>query len=341
MSSTAKADRERLAFRDRLMRMRKSRDAYPWISVLKKVWTSGVVGTQDHKFQHQKQQDVYASELVHSNSACGNANADGTGSLTLTMPHWDGQLLSGTNEQERASALAPADQIFGGPDVTQILAPGAVELKRFVTGLRIPPMEVIRLLARTQPHTAGVHTGYPYSFEHALWVAFRGYQLLQKGSNTTPQLTYAEFADRGYQPEAFNVVFSVNLPATMLPTDAEKEATYTIPTSKGLAFHATDFITLRSTALLGYEAPFATQLLVKLEGFERPIMDDFVPMCLLGSHLQRNAWQFPQPLSVPVGTQLKLRVKSRVPITWADSSNLDGRAPAISVVLHGHNLVRA
>jgi hypothetical protein len=340
MPSPAKAHRDRLAFRDRLMRLRKSRDVYPWIAAMKKAWTPGATAVQEYRFQHQTHHDVFASELVHLNANYGNLNSGGTATPAKSLVPWDAQLMSGTDDRERASALVPADQLLGDSGVLSTLAANTAELKRFVTGLRLPPTEIFRILARTYPHPAGVNSSHPYNFEHSLWLAFRGYQLYAKGTTPTPQLTYSEFAERGYTPEKYDVVLSTTL-ADGVDATTEREATFTIPQAAGIEFHSTDFITLRTSATPGYEMAWVSQLLVKLEGFERPIMDDYVPAALLGNMLQRTAWLFPQPLTVRQGTQLKLRVKARCPITWSLAGLMEsGRTAAVTVVLNGHNLVR-
>jgi hypothetical protein len=315
-------------YRDQVARLRRSHDLYPYIEVYEKQWTLGTTITQTRTIQHKQPRNLLVSELVHLNQFLGRSPGL-FGSDTYPRVAWQAQLTTGTQGALLASAPTLAEQIFGSVQD---------ELKRFPTGMRLPPQSVLNIIATTDP-CDDTASQYSVGADHRLSLGLRGYQLLPKGSTATPQYTYTEYAERGYRMEPFQAVAHV---AIKDASTEQAEAEFTVP--EEFESFACDFLTLSFNGnqdAVMYEQ--TGNFLVKVETPDRPIMQDFCPAPLVGFAKERTAWRFPQPLSLRPGSQVKFKVRQRLPFTWVAGGQLlvIEPYPRLSLVMHGHKLVKA
>jgi hypothetical protein len=323
--SPAKAKREALFYRDRLMRMRKSNDAWPWIEVKHKLWSPSFSGSGDPTQQDtivlKEPKDLFISELVHHNVANGLNAANAWSNSAVA---WEAQLQRGTQGVGDYSTPIIAFEALG--EVWD-------EVKRFRTGMRVPPQQQRSVFARTAPSTFNPAL-MANGFDHSLWLGWRGYQLFAKGSNPYLQLTYSEYADRGYVAEPFTA--AVNIYPLNLSKNEAPAAEYICTDD-----FAVDYITIALNTLSpGSNYLTLADALIKLEPPGRPIMQDFCPAPLLGLHLARSAWLWDQPLFAPKNERWVVRMKSLLGINYAAISHALDPNTRITVSLHGHKLIK-
>ncbi|WP_224373244.1 hypothetical protein [Hyalangium versicolor] len=323
------------------MQLRKSYDVFPWIETYRKNWGAWTRPGDPQKdvIQHKQPRNLLVSELVHSNYLIGTGQGATADDIyfngAFNIP-WQGQL---TREDGTAvsSDLLQSDQAFGT---------GEDEIKRFRTGMRIPPQEVRNLIVLgALPPSPWLPSNY-LAYENNLAVAFRGYQLYPKASNPLPQYTYAEYAERGYVSEY--KVEVIRLPLVSNTTNEMPTGVLQLQQD-----FACDYITLNldfqrrtlpppnsDVVFDGADPALMSFLDVKLESPGRPIMNDFCCAPLLGHTLARTAWLWDQPLSGLKGDEWKVRVKSRLPVTWTNFKSNYGATPQLVVALHGHTLTK-
>lgn len=315
-----------LTYRQRVMKTRKAYDLYPWLEVYDHKWNftnNDTAPAQQHPFQHKQPRSLLVSELVHGNIFLG-VNADKTQWLSTDVPGSSVQFTQGTSGEGISTAPMDSRQYLG--DLFD-------EMKRFRTGVSIPTNDVRTLVVRVgMPEYAETFTTNDYR----AWVGMRGYKLQPKGTIHPAQLTYAEYAQRGYRLEPFTPVLSVSVKTATTDT---AEVEFTMPHD-----FACDFLTLTSNlqadgGLSGDDAK-NWNVQCKLESPVQPIMDDFLPMPLLGSIFERTAWRFEQPLTTLKNETWKFKVKLSQPHDYSDSyaTTLE-KAHVITLAMHGNRLV--
>lgn len=324
MISPAKAKRAALFYRDRLMRLRKSNDVWPWIEVKRKQWAPSFTGdpTQQDTIILKEPKDLFVSELVHFNFASA---LSGTNQWNAASIPWEVQLQRGTQAVQDYSTPLLAFQALGEWND---------EIKRFRTGMRVPPQQERRVFARTAPSTINPATSGANGFDHSLSLGWRGYQLFQKGSNPYPQRTYAEYADNGYVAEPF--VAAVNIYPRSLSKDEALPAEYICTDD-----FAVDYITIAFNSISAAGSYSALlDALIKIEPPGRPIMQDFCPAPMLGIALARSAWLWDQPLFAPKNERWVFRMKSLLGINYAGLVHVIDPNARITIALHGHKLIK-
>jgi hypothetical protein len=321
MTSTFKQTPGNLSYRDEVMNLRKKFDLFPWIEVQRRKWDGAPYPSttiQQHSFQLKVPRDLYISEIASINvnwSVLSSLECD-----FVSVPSFEAQLTEGVEQESLVSAPVLSDQLLGSV---------FEELKRFPTGMRAPADSVRNIIARTAPAPVGYGIAAD-RWSHDLWLGHRGYQLRKKGSHQTPQLTYAEYDSQGYRADPFAPV----LFASIDPAASETLVEFTLP-----ELHAVDYITVRFNH---GDLRSSGVVQLKLEAPNNPaLMDDFCPAPLLGTSLNRTAWFFPQPISAPKGGIWRLKVRTVRPgMTFSPVFLEQVPVPRISVVLHGHNMVR-
>ncbi|WP_338866298.1 hypothetical protein [Myxococcus stipitatus] len=323
-ANNSDAKRATLLYAERVQRLRKSADLYPWLEVHQHQWAPSADSSNDpmqsKSIVHQVDRDLLVSEVMHANSFVGMQQpANGYSSFFSSLVPWEVQLAVGTQNEGLNAAPVLADQYFGTRD----------ELKRFRNGHRIPKSDLRTFVARTHP--AGGSVQYSAAYDHSLYLALRGYQVYAKGSNPVPQFTYAEYAERGYVAAPFAPTILVNV----LPSTEEFSAQYTFP-----ADFCCDYMTVSTNAGPSAQDFSLANLLVRIESPDRQMMRDFACLPTALGALQRTAWRFEQPLSFRRDATLRMVFKQRQPWNWgrAYALYLYREALRLTVVLHGHKL---